>query len=62
MPPISESATPSSGLRQSKYGNLENSCNTHHEYLRMNLDYSTPGQVEVSMKQSTQKILAKFPE
>ena len=44
------------------YGTLTASQDTHHDYLGMDLDYSTPGKVIVSMEQFTQKIIAKFPE
>ena len=44
------------------YGTLDASRGDKHQYLGMDLDYSTPGKVCISMEQSTRKILREIPE
>ena len=47
---------------KSIYGTLDASRGDKHQYLGIDLDYSQPDKVKVSMKKFTRKVIYEFPE
>ena len=47
---------------ESEYGEMHGSCEKRHNYLRMWLDYSVPGEVRISMGKHLREVLDSFLE